>query len=886
MKPSILACLLGFALLAQAPSACSQQMYGAVEGRLRDWSGSPLPDAAISISGPALQGTRGTLSDREGHYLLQSLPVGIYNIRISHVAHTKTLLDGIVVELGATTDLGELRLERSVSEMPPVVVASTPRRIDTSSTVIRTRFTQRDIESLPADRNFQSLAGIAPDASIMALGAGPGFAGSTGEGNYYYIDGTDATDPAGAGSSINLPHDFIRSIEVRSGALDAEDGRALGGIINVVTSSGGDEVHGRVFGYYTSQAFVKRSNSSLFQAPAGDFREFDLGGDVGGPILRQKLWWFAAYNPAKETRTIPVPGLSDQGVTATSHRLAGKITWRASAATQLNLTLLGDPSRSRVVGAPFGIGGQPSLVLNEDAVVATTRSGSVNVSLHGQHQLLPTVLLQAAVSRVHNESYVNPISDRGRTEPFFIDQETGTASGGYGGENKNSSDRTAARIGGTVSWGKHTLKAGAEYVDNSFTSDTQFGAGKEHAGFLFRADNTTYVWYQGFNVGSVHAKTPSVFIKDSWRVTERLRANAGIRWDAVSYTDWRGGTALQVTDQFSPRLGLIYSPGGHDAQKISAYFGRIHEQVPAGSPGYYFSDSKQLSIGFDHDPRVDPSGGDSTALIPSPPGVSSLEGQYSDEWALGYERALPGQLVGIVRARYRSVKQVIEDAYSPTENRFLIGNPGQGALSYLPEASQAYKAIELTIERSGGADGLDFLASYVLSRSEGNYAGLILGNGGPQFDFVETTVNSDGRLPNDRPHAFKLSGSYRSGFGAGLGATFLWQSGSPVNELGALAGTPYTVYLRPRGSGGRTPSTWDLNIRMSYRPLSKGRGLNPELVLDLFHPFSQHRALALDEQHFFAVDAGGNPTSANPNYLRPTVYQPAFSSRLGLVIAF
>lgn len=886
MRTWLFACILGIGLLAQTPLAFAQQVSGGVEGRLLDWSGSPLPDAGITISGPALQGTKGTLSDREGHYVLHSLPVGVYTIRISHAAHVQLVLEGIPIELGTVTNMGLLRLDRSVQEMPPTVVVSTPSRIDPSTAVIKTRITAREIEDLPADRNFQSIVGIAPSASVTALGSGPNFAGSTEEGNYYYIDGTDATDPAGAGSSTNLPHDFIRSIEVRSGAFDAEDGRALGGIINVVTSSGGDEVHGRVFGYFTNQSFIKRSTSSLFQAPAGDFKEYDFGGDVGGPILRQKLWWFAAYNPAKETRTIPVPGISDQNVTATSHRLAGKITWRASAATQLNLTVLGDPANSRTIGVPFGIGGQPSLVLNEDAVVATTRSGGLNVSIHGQHQLRPALLISASASRVHNKSWVDPISDFGRTEPFFKDEETGTASGGYGGENKNSSDRTGARIAATTTLGRHTLKAGAEYVDNSFTSDTQFGAGKAHGGFLFRANDSTYTFFQGYNVGSVHAKTPSLFVKDSWRVTERLRANAGIRWDAVYYMDWKGATALQITDQFSPRLGLIYSLGEHDAQKISAYFGRVHEQIPAGSPGYYFSDSKQLYIGYDHDPRVDPSGGDTTALIPSPPGVSSLDGEYFDEWALGYERALSGRFVANVRARYRSLKQVIEDSYSPTENQFLIGNPGKGALSYLPEATQTYKAIELTLERSGGANGLDFMASYVLSRSEGNYAGLIWGNGGYQFDFLQTTVNSNGLLPNDHPHAFKLSGSYRSSVGVGLGTMFLWQSGSPVNDFGILEGLGYKAFLRPRGSVGRTPSTWDMNVRLSYRPLSETHGTRPELVLDLFHPFSQHRALELDEIHYFVVDSGGNPSSANPNYLQPTLYQPAFSSRLGVVIAF
>src|SRR5512138_2548288 len=167
MRAWRLAILLTFGLLIQAPIARSQQVYGGVEGRLRDASGEPLPDAAITITGPALQGMRGAISDKDGHYLLQSLPVGLYTIRISHVAHQQLVLEKVAVELGATTNLGESHLEALVREMPPVVVTSTPTGIDPSSTVIRTRITSRAIESLPGDRNFQTLVGIAPDAGVM-----------------------------------------------------------------------------------------------------------------------------------------------------------------------------------------------------------------------------------------------------------------------------------------------------------------------------------------------------------------------------------------------------------------------------------------------------------------------------------------------------------------------------------------------------------------------------------------------------------------------------------------------------------------------------------------------------------------------------------------------
>ena len=877
--------VLAFLLFALPTAASAQQVDGNLEGRVMDASGQPLPDASVSVSGPSLQGVRRAVTDRGGHFQLLALPVGEYTVQISHVAHETRTIERIGVGLGATTSLGIVQLTGTVHELPGVAVSTRPPAIDPKTTTLGLALKKSTIDALPTDRDFRSLVSRAPEATVGFLGEEPNVAGSSGEGNYYFIDGTDATDPATAGTSIRLPYDFVKAIEIKTGGYEAEFGRALGGIVNVITPSGGDETHGQVFGYFTDEGLAgKPANSLQFAGPS--FSAYDFGGSAGGPIARGRLWWYAAYNPAIDRRDLEVPGIPTQEANSTSHRLAGKLTWQATDRTNLNLTILGDPTDARIVGAPFGLSPPPAQVLNPDAIVANTQSGGINVSVHALHQLRSNILLRGSLSRVHNRSYVTPMSDLARNEPYFYDNETGTASGGYGGENKDQADRFSASASAAAFLADHAFKLGLEYVDNWLTSDHQFGAGMAQQGFITRYSATSYFWFQGFALGEVHVRVPTVYLQDSYRATQRLRINAGLRWDGDYIIDSQGRTALSLTDGFQPRVGLTYLMGAAQHHKLFASWGRFYEQLPASSPGYYFFDSKQVYSNYDHDPRSDPSGASTTVLLPSPPGIGDVKGQYFDEVAAGYEtEPVEGLRLGL-HARYRKLGQVIEDAYDPAQGLFLLGNPGRAQLSFLPAAKQDYKSVALSVNRSWRK--ADLSVSYALSRNSGNYQGLWFGNAGPQFDYPDALINADGLLPNDRTHVFKLDGTVRPGFGLTVGASGAWESGTPLNELGrdvdVAAYVP--VFLQPRGSVGRAPSLWDVNLRAAYDGLRLGNSIRPRLVLDLFHVGNPRKAVQFDELHYTDADAAGNQLSPNPNYLQPTFFQPSFSARLGAGVAF
>jgi hypothetical protein len=151
--------------------------------------------------------------------------------------------------------------------------------------------------------------------------------------------------------------------------------------------------------------------------------------------------------------------------------------------------------------------------------------------------------------------------------------------------------------------------------------------------------------------------------------------------------------------------------------------------------------------------------------------------------------------------------------------------------------------------------------------------------------------NGHGLLPQDRTHVLKLSGYRAIGSGVTVGASLLWQSGTPINEFGAteVGGSIYG-FLQKRGTAGRTPSIWDLNFRVQYdlaaSLLRSGSQLRPRLIVDLMHVASQRKPLAYDEVHYFALDGEGHQTQPNPNYLKPVHYQPPMAVRLGVEIDF
>jgi hypothetical protein len=269
--------------------------------------------------------------------------------------------------------------------------------------------------------------------------------------------------------------------------------------------------------------------------------------------------------------------------------------------------------------------------------------------------------------------------------------------------------------------------------------------------------------------------------------------------------------------------------------------------------------------------------------------VDGIEVENFDEFTLGYER-----LWARARLTLRGVHRTLRSTFGwgfnfAADPAWVLGTPGEGNFDFLPKPKRDYSALEVGLD--GQWLGASYRASYVWSRTWGNYTGffvsdLYLGSPGGNFMLFmpHQAVNSTGLLPNDRTHVLKLATNYRiaSTITSGLFAT--WQSGTPLNEFGAYEGgqLPPAFVVR-RGSAGRTPSIWDVNLRVISEGHRIGRS-SAQVVFDVMHLGNPRTAVRFDQQRYEALDDQGNQASPNANYGEPTAYLPPMMARLGIEI--
>lgn len=873
------------ALSLVVASAAAQEVTGRIEGRVLSADGNALADAEVSVMSPGLLGQRLTATDRGGHFRLLALPVARYSVTVRQVGYRPVRYTDVTVALGGTTSIGALRLEPQVVAMGEIVVSADRPLIEPAATTTGGNLASDFFEALPVERDYRALATLVPGANTSFLGDAVNVAGSTGPENVYFIDGVNVTDPWLVRTGTSLPYNFIQEVEIKTGGYEAEFGRAQGGIINVITHSGGDTFSGQVFGYFTADALAGNPTLAVADANVADFTQYDAGISVGGPLVRDRLRFFAAYNPTFEQRELVIPGVSNQLDRRRQHRVAGRLTWQPTPRSDLALTVFGDPGTQDRVAPGDVFLGVPRGLLNPDPVLGNIREGGVTAALAGHHQVGSSWLVEWSLARYARHFDNQAASPRGRTDTLFIDNPAGAIwSGGYGFDIRERLGRTSVSLGATVLRRAHTLKAGVQWEDNS-QDEVYVQNG------IIKLSDSSFLAFPGLWEGTYHNRVPSVYVQDSWLATERLRLNAGLRWDGQYLVASDGRVAQSITTQWQPRVGFVYQHGPLGTQRVYASFGRFYEQMPLAVSSLRYTNSTFALVFYDHDPRPDTSGGMvldlSNRILPE---VPDLRGQHFDEFVLGYERVLGRGLKLGVRGRYRTLREVIDDTFVPDSGRFVVGNPGRGALSAFPRANRDHVALELTLEKTTGATRL--LASYVLSRNHGNYSGLFNAESGTDTpnqswpDDPAQFANSTGLLPNDRTHVFKLSGSHRYAFGMTAGIFFLWQTGTPLSEYLATPGQQNYYFLRPRGAVGRTPTMWDLNLRLTYDVPARRGGVAPRIVADLFHVASQRVAADVDQIHFFERDANGNPTTPNPSYGLPKRYQPPMSVRVGLVVGF
>jgi hypothetical protein len=307
--------LLAFSLLTAIP-ALAQTGNSVITGTVTDTSTkAPVADVVVTATSPALQGEQLVVTDGSGQFRIPNLPSGDYSLRLEKESY-RPYSRGAIALRTATTIRVNVELLPETLKAEEIVVVGRPPTVDvgSSSTAqnISQDFTRRIAVAPPstknaANRSFEAIAEVAPGAHSDDFGTS--INGTSSPENQYVIDGLSVNDPAYGIIGTPLTMEFIKEVNVVSGGYMPEFGRATGGVLDVVTKSGSNEFHGSVFFNLTPGAFeaestkVRRQGETIStDTSLSSIR--DYGFEIGGPIMKDKLWFFAGMDVAFTSRTM------------------------------------------------------------------------------------------------------------------------------------------------------------------------------------------------------------------------------------------------------------------------------------------------------------------------------------------------------------------------------------------------------------------------------------------------------------------------------------------------------------------------------------------------------------------------------------------------------
>jgi hypothetical protein len=314
---SLLAVLLLVGIVA------AQTPTGKIVGKVKDDQGAPLPGVSIVAESSKLVGTAAAVSDETGAYRLFSLPSGTYTVTFTLQGFKSVKREGIILQLEQTLTL-EIVLTQSTLAEEITVVGQSPL-IDVKSTTKGSTMTKETFMQLPRNRDFTGLLATVPGVQYEGNQGGLSVDGASGTENMWYVDGTNVNNMRIGTQSQSIVMEQLEEVKVTASGYNAEFGGSMGGVVNVISRSGGNEFHGDVFGYYNNQKLwmVGKVRDGLRMSPyatspydASDFEYYnsdDLyynGGknrddyqrfegvfNLSGFIFKDKLWFFGSFNP-------------------------------------------------------------------------------------------------------------------------------------------------------------------------------------------------------------------------------------------------------------------------------------------------------------------------------------------------------------------------------------------------------------------------------------------------------------------------------------------------------------------------------------------------------------------------------------------------------------
>jgi outer membrane receptor protein involved in Fe transport len=405
MKASLRLITLGLAIsmmLFNLSAFGQSSTTGSIEGQVVDSNGAPVPNVTITVSSSNMIRPQSVQSNGDGHYQILSLPPGRYTVAVAEGGGFGEFSRSEVEVNLSKTSTFDITLHPKGATADVNITDTSGATVDVNSNTTGTNVSSDQFSNFPTSRTVQGLYTIAPTVTRSGLrdASGrerdPSVGGASGPENNYILDGVNTTDPAFGGSGANLPFEFVQEVEVKTGAYGAEYGKATGGIFNVITKSGGNEFHGDVYGFFTAKGLVRGTKNLPFTGSAANgFSEQDLGVDVGGPIIKNKLWFFGAFNPQMRKNyylTQTFHGSVNNKVTTPFY--AGKLTYSINQNNTLTFSTFGDFTKVKGFLATGALTNASGFGSDATAFEGTTETGGHNYAARLNSTITPTWILE------------------------------------------------------------------------------------------------------------------------------------------------------------------------------------------------------------------------------------------------------------------------------------------------------------------------------------------------------------------------------------------------------------------------------------------------------------------------------------------------------------
>src|SRR5215831_1079736 len=294
-----------------------------LQGTVRDANGAVVANATITVRNTATNVTRETTSNDDGFYKIVNLPPGKYEISVKASNYKTAVIPSVKLTLGQTINQ-DVPLEVGDLTATVTVTSVSPNIVETTNTNVATIIDRERIENLPInERNYLSFALTSSTVNRDAgrpIGPAPttglNFGGQRGRSNLVQIDGADNTDNSVNASRSTVSQEAVQEFQVVSNSFAAEFGRSSGGVVNVVTKSGTNDLHGDVFGFLRHRSFQARNAFAPIEDPP--FTRAQYGGTLGGAFDKDRTFFFGSFEQRQRHESGFFTSNVSQGITSSA----------------------------------------------------------------------------------------------------------------------------------------------------------------------------------------------------------------------------------------------------------------------------------------------------------------------------------------------------------------------------------------------------------------------------------------------------------------------------------------------------------------------------------------------------------------------------------------